>query len=403
MKKIALVTSGGLPIPASRGGAVESLIDLLISGNELSPNYEIDVFSIYDANSKEMSKEFKRTTFIYLEMKPWINVMIEIVAKFSRKVFKIHICKETQFLMLVKKALKNKSYDYILIENRSNFVLPIKKIADKSCKIIYHIHNDYLNKNSDNAQKILEACDLVITVSEFLKRIILDIDSTQDNGFKVKTLYNCIDMDIYEKKESDEFRANFRSENNIKDSDVVIAFCGRLNEVKGLRELLQAFNSITQTDYKLLIIGSSWFGSSSVTPYIEEVKLLSKAKEKNIFFTDYVPHKDIGKYYRIADIAVVPSIWDEPAGLVIIEALASGLPLIASKKGGIPEYADDKCALFIEANDQIVNNLKVAIETLVPEHEERESMRTHGLAFVQQFSKNEYWSNFVKLLNEVFY
>ena len=59
----------------------------------------------------------------------------------------------------------------------------------------------------------------------------------------------------------------------------------------------------------------------------------------------------------LADLAVFPSIWDEPAGLTMLEAIASGTPLITTNSGGIPEYAKDYNAVLLDVDDNLVNNI----------------------------------------------
>lgn len=119
-------------------------------------------------------------------------------------------------------------------------------------------------------------------------------------------------------------------------------------EEKGVRELLQAFQQVQYDDVTLLIIGSANFGSKTNTPYEKEVAKIIEASPRQIIFTGFVHQTKLYKYYNIADIAVMPSLFQDPAPLVCIETQATGTPLIATRVGGIPEYVTKDSALLID-------------------------------------------------------
>ena len=163
-----------------------------------------------------------------------------------------------------------------------------------------------------------------------MKKRILDISNLDKS--KVQVLKNCYDSS-FEKSNYLMFDSQkFKKELGISDKDFVIVFCGRLVNEKGVWELMSAVKGI-EFDYKLLIIGEIEYERE----YSQ--KLLSESKRnKNIIMTDYIEHSELYKYYKIVNLAVVPSKWDEPAGLVVLECLKMNLPLIATRVGGIPEY-----------------------------------------------------------------
>ena len=88
-----------------------------------------------------------------------------------------------------------------------------------------------------------------------------------------------------------------------------------------------------------------------------------------LFLQDLSPinYKNVPDYLHLADIAVLPSMWEEPFGLTIVEALAAGLPLITTRSGGIPEICEG-IATIVE-RDNIVYNLASAILDLYPLNE----------------------------------
>ena len=65
--KVAIISSGFLPIPSSKGGAVESLVESLLKKNEVYGDLEIEVFSIFDEESNNMALQYKKTNFCFIK------------------------------------------------------------------------------------------------------------------------------------------------------------------------------------------------------------------------------------------------------------------------------------------------------------------------------------------------
>ena len=104
-------------------------------------------------------------------------------------------------------------------------------------------------------------------------------------------------------------------------------------------------------------------------------------------------------YLQLADIAVLPSIWDEPFGLTIVEAMAVGLPLITTRSGGIPEICEG-VAIIVDRDD-IVNNLADAILDLYKHPMKRKNMAEVSLKRAQLFDKETYANNYFMALGEI--
>ncbi|WP_153056793.1 glycosyltransferase, partial [Streptococcus suis] len=88
--------------------------------------------------------------------------------------------------------------------------------------------------------------------------------------------------------------------------------------------------------------------------------LAAQASER-VIFTGYIDYRDIPKYHQISDCIVIPSIWDEPAGLTVCEALLSAKNLITTNTGGIPEIVEGSEAVVVASDVNIVENLKSAL------------------------------------------
>lgn len=114
----------------------------------------------------------------------------------------------------------------------------------------------------------------------------------------------------------------------------VVLFTGRLTVHKGVEYLIKAARKING---EVLILGDG-----PERKYLEE--LIKKYKLANVRILGYMPPKEGIRYrefYRRADVYVAPSVWDEPLGLVILEAMAAGTPVICTRKGGITSIIKD--------------------------------------------------------------
>ncbi len=115
--------------------------------------------------------------------------------------------------------------------------------------------------------------------------------------------------------------------------DKMVLFTGRLTEHKGVEYLIKAARKI---DAEIVILGDG-----PERKYLE--KLIEKYKLDNVHMLGYFSQRlgKINDFYSRADIYVAPSVWNEPLGLVILEAMAHKTPVIATRKGGITTILKD--------------------------------------------------------------
>ena len=122
----------------------------------------------------------------------------------------------------------------------------------------------------------------------------------------------------------------------------------------------------------------------------------SEPIKNNVVFTGFVNYDQVLSFLKMADIAVIPSMWEEPFGLTVVEAMAAGLPLITTRSGGIPEICEG-VATIVE-RDHIVNNLAAAILDLYQHPEKRKRMSAASLERSKLFDKETYAKNFFAAL-----
>ena len=171
-------------------------------------------------------------------------------------------------------------------------------------------------------------------------------------------------------------------------------YTGRLVKEKGVEELIKAFNQTTNSKLKLLIIGSVGYGKNSKNSFTKKIFELSK-NNHNIIFTGFVEFNSIQNYYKVADYGIVPSTWEEPFALTVIEHLASGHPVIITNSGAMPELVKKDTSIIVEKED-IINNLSITFNKL-----EKPLKNNKYYENAIQFSKEKYINNFLKLMEEL--
>lgn len=386
--KIAIITAGVLPVPAVKGGAVETLTEYLLNKNEEYKKHQFTVYSIGDSNitSQEVDK-YNNTEFIFINKSDLYKKINNLCKRVMKKLFAFET--DDFYIKEICKIIKKEKYDYILIENRSNYVLPINKVTND--KILLHIHNDYLNTYIPNNKDILEKCTKVLTVSNYIKG---RVETIEEND-KIKKWTNCVDVDYFTQNSTMESRNEWRKKYNIKDDEVVILFSGRITEYKGIKELIHAITQIDQNlNYKLCIVGGSWYSNDKKDNFKKELEDISEVIKDKVIFTGYIPFKNMCYVYNMADISVVPSIWDDPAPLVVMESMIQGLPLIVTDSGGIPEYINSKCAIEIKRDENLIDNLSIQIEKLVIDKELRQDMANEAKKHAVKFNTDAYYNDF---------
>lgn len=169
-------------------------------------------------------------------------------------------------------------------------------------------------------KRYMDFVNLVTAPSEFILN-----DFLKKGCFKKaisEVVPNCVNFDGHALKEVIRLKRS-RTTNHIK-----FLFVGTLDYHKGIDRLLYAFSSIDHINISLVICGQG--------PLEEMVKDFAK-KDKRIIYKGQIIEEKLKEIYLDCDVLIVPSIWEEPFGRVIIEGNLCGMPVIASKVGGIPE------------------------------------------------------------------
>ncbi|MEW6685358.1 MAG: glycosyltransferase family 4 protein [Candidatus Edwardsbacteria bacterium] len=211
---------------------------------------------------------------------------------------------------------------------------------------------------------------------------------------KVRVVYNAQEF-LKIKEDKDEIRRDL----GLDSEDLVLGWAGRIHPEKGLEYLIEAMREILDfaPKVKLLILGDASLGNESYERRLKKLSVHLKVQDR-IQFLGF--HRDISQIFSTFDIFVLPSL-REPFGLVTLEAMQLGKPVIATNTGGTPEIVvDGETGLLVPPKE--AKALAQAIISLLKNREFREKMGRQGKERVQRnFSLESHLRGMEEVFDEV--
>jgi len=403
--KIAVITSGFLPVPATKGGAVENLIVNLLNENENEKKIEFNIFSTYDKAAILEAEKYSYTKFIFFKPSFLIKGIDKAIFWTAKNILKKknshsyrYICQRIDYLNKVSKILKKNNFDKVLLENHPTQYLALKwrkNYIKYFGRYYYHCHNEF--SDLCMCDNIMKKTNKIICVSNFIANVTQKQFNCEKEKFVI--LKNCIDYTKFTKKYDKSEISRVKEKYGISDKDKILLFTGRIVPEKGVLEIVKALELIKHKNYKLLILGAPLNNLNTKTNYQKNIEKLVE-KKNNVVFTGFVNYDDIPLYYSIADIALLPSICNDAAPLSVIESLVCGVPIITTNSGGIPEYATNGSAIIIERDDNIVERLAQSIEFLLNNEKELKKMSLVAKQVSKDLQISKYYENFIEIIEK---
>ena len=238
-------------------------------------------------------------------------------------------------------------------------------------------------------KEIVATVDRVVTSTPEGKSNLINLYGSSPD--KVSVIPPGVDLDFFRPKDKEKARREL----DLEEYKRVLLFAGRLQPFKGLDLLLHAMTNLPNHGItRLLVVGGN-AGKGD-----ELAKMNSLVKELGISnmvgFVGAVEHKNMSKFYNAADICVIPS-YHESFGMVALEALASGTPVVASRVGGLATIVKDGETgyLFEERSPE---TLATYLCLLMSENEIRNSMAKAARQSVMKYN----WSSTARRLFRVY-
>lgn len=286
-----------------------------------------------------------------------------------------------EYVLRTALDIRRKRCDIVHIHNFSQFPELIRRI-NPNIKIVLNMHCEWLSQlDPKTVAKRLSYVDLIVGVSDHITNKVKE--KFPQFADRCITMYNGADIVHFEQK-------NFVP----KSHEKTLLFVGRVTPEKGLHILLEAYGTVLQEypNIQLIIVGDTHGCTSydllvglsgedkvkdlgkffSEDYYTYLLKNIPQGATQKITFTGRVSQAAITKYYAQAHLLIQPSFSDA-CPVPVIEAMASGLPVIGSNAGGIPELvADGKTGVIVQSGD--VEELAMQIINLLRNNEQREIM-----------------------------
>lgn len=393
MKKIAIIAPCILPVPASKGGAVEELITFIINQNEISPKYAIDLFTIADDS-------YSQTRYSYTNVIPINNSAFSanlnrvcdkyyrtVKNKSAKRVFDKEII--SIFLNHVHKM--SESYYAVIIENQMSLAVELlKEIGySRDYPIYFHMHNDVdIYRSPEYIRTLTENGVQFISISNYITSQI----KKYSPDAVVHLLYNGISLDDYSMT------------TRVNDGKIRFLYAGRVIPTKGVMELVQAYLKMHEhiaPEYaaktELEIIGFS----DNCTQYEKKIYELAKKNSDIIKCQKRLSTAEMAKKYNEFDVVVMPTIDEEPFGLVALETIAKGMALITTNSGAIPEVVGEG-AVIVDKNSDFISNLAMQMEKLAVDSDYRNELGKKAYSMARRviaFNIDNYYYRLVNILD----
>lgn len=346
--KVLMICTEKLPVPPVLGGAIQTYISGILP--YIRDKYDVTVLGVNDPSLPDS------------ETIDGIHY-----ARIPGKVFEIYKDEVVNYL-------QSNQFDLIHIFNRPRLVLPVREAAPNA-KITLSMHNDmfYPQKiNPEEAAAVIQEVTNIVTISKYVGNVIREL--YPEAASKLRHIYSGVDGNQFlpgNHPKMQKVRNELRKANGLENKTVIL-FAGRLSHNKGVDRLVRALPALAKKhkDLALVIVGSKWFSQDDITDYIAYVKSLANKLPISVVATGFVSPNEIQNWFAAADLFVCTSLWQEPLARVHYEAMAAGLPIVTTSRGGNPEVIlvgengvvvenPDSPAAFEEKINEILSNRAV--------------------------------------------
>ena len=243
---------------------------------------------------------------------------------------------------------------------------PAEFVAAKLLHIPVLVHYHLVSKASG---PVARQSDGIVAVSKYVA------ENSKPARAKKYVIHNALQLTPFDEAE------NIRSELGISNDAVVVTFVGQILAIKGIDMYLRMAQAIRHDNVRFLIVGACRDPDKFKGAYTESKLNEEIGGDGRIIYTGY--RSDVLNIFKSSDIVVVPSQWDEPFGLINIEAGAAEKPVVATRVGGIPEIIDHGVNGFLVERDDL-DGLCEHVSTLIENKQLRLDMGKRGREIVER-------------------
>ncbi|ANB56140.1 glycosyl transferases group 1 family protein [Anoxybacillus sp. B7M1] len=354
--KVLMICTEKLPVPPVLGGAIQTYIEGILPF--LKKEHDITVLGVSDPSLPDEET---------LDGIHYVRV--------PGKVFEIY--RES-----VVRYIEAHPFDLIHIFNRPRLVLSVRQAAPLA-KITLSMHNDMFHPEKmdpQEAENVIQEVSNIVTVSDYVGNVISDL--YPQAAAKVRTIYSGVDTNRFlpgHHPKMQKIRQEIRRANGLENKTVIL-FAGRLSRNKGVDQLVRALPELAKKfkDLALVIIGSRWFSQNDINDYIAYVRALAKRLPVPVVTTGFVAPDEIQNWFAAADLFVCTSQWQEPLARVHYEAMAAGLPIVTTARGGNSEVIVPRENGLVVENPEDPNEFVAQIAQIISDRSLMKKMGEKG-------------------------
>lgn len=318
-------------------GGTEHSVKILAEGLKKSGN-EVAVYS-FDNKSSDLKKETINDVIVYRGRAGKYNIDYwngkNNIFKLKNKIIEIN---NITAIKEIRNVIEDFRPDIIHTNNLFGISNIIWKIAKEEYNIpIVHTLRDYWMLypivSNEKLSKILfqpfmkkrtKYVDVVTAPSNCTLNKFINVGYFKKS--KKQCVYNAININV------DETKNYLTKKEEKKDNNIKFMYVGMLTQNKGIKNLLNVFSNIDNKEISLHIYGQGEL-KNIIEDYVKS--------DNRIKYYGQLSTEDLKKEWIKNDVLIVPSIWEEPFGRVVIEGNQYGLPVIGSNRGGIKEIIDN--------------------------------------------------------------
>jgi|AntRauTorcE11897_2_1112592.scaffolds.fasta_scaffold06102_3 glycosyltransferase involved in cell wall biosynthesis len=301
-------------------------------------------------------------------------------------------------------------YNFLSLSSGTKKILTIHDLSFLRYPEFFSARKNFWHR-AINIKKLAHSMDMIVAVSENTKQDIVELLGVKED--KVRLIYSGLETRFQDMALSLE-RGDFKTEENKKKLEAVrekyklpnnyILSLSNLEPRKNLETLISAYSKMRDNNnlkdnsdilnIKLVICGAKGWKYKNIFKTIEESKY-----RDDIIYTSYIENKDKAYIYKQAKLFVYPSFY-EGFGFPPLEAMAAGVPVIASFSSSLPEIID-KAGVLIDPKSS--DELEMAMTNILTNRDLKDYYIDKGLKRVKDFSWQRTAENYVKLFNDLRY
>lgn len=367
--RLVIVGPWWRPLPPVRDGAPEWVIEHTVQNLR-----SIQPFLLSPWHSDLETAQFDRARYFHVRPGLLGRIAPRIPYRIARATWGTSDPDAIPYVAGLRRQLRQLRPDVVVSHVLPGLAVEARRVCPEA-RIIHYSHTHDLHEAPDAEwERVSASLDGLITVCQASLTAL--IETRGPLPFPARAILNGVDLEAFHPANRERWRTSVRDELGLGNGPV-LAFCGRLHPRKGADHLLRAFRTVREAvpDAQLLIIGASTHMANGADPYTHNLAGLAEACGRDaVRFSGYVPAKRLGRVLSAADVGVLPSVEPEGMPLSILEFAACGMPVVASKVGGVAEVIRDGAEGFLIDSRRVATNLANPLVRLMQDSDLRDRM-----------------------------